>query len=98
MDIYLRQSEARFRLVRRWSEEVPTWILRWVRKCTEGENNSGDVCDISFYEMAEKDLCLNPVVPGKYHIEFYARFRDDIFVVASGDSRSRKGFIDIFPG
>ena len=44
----------------------------------------GDVNDLCFYEMAEKNYALDPEIREKYFVEFYARFRDDIIVVLAG--------------
>ena len=57
---------------------------------------SGDVSDVSFYELAEITFVLVPEVIQKYHLEFYARFRDDIIVILGGDGDSRREFVDVF--
>ena len=61
-----------------------------------GVECSGDTSDISFYELAEKTFVLQPEFQRKYHVEFYARFRDDIIVVLGGDSQNRVEFAQVF--
>ena len=46
--------------------------------------------------MAEAQFVLDPAVVLKYHVEFYARFRDDIIVILGGDYVSRREFVDEF--
>ena len=54
---------------------------------------SGDVNDVCFYELAEKDFVLKPEIIEKYCLEFYARFRDDIVVIIAGDAQPRLDFV-----
>ena len=57
---------------------------------------SGDINDITFYELAEVCFVLLPAIKAKYDIQFYARFRDDIFIVIGGSSESRVEFVHEF--
>ena len=59
-----------------------------------GLEMSGDVCDVAFYEMVERNFVDTPAFKDVYHVEFYARFRDDILVILAGDSDSRRAFSD----
>ena len=42
---------------------------------------SGHVADATFYHHAEKDFVLEPSIRTTYGLFFYARFKDDIFLV-----------------
>ena len=57
---------------------------------------SGDVSDVTFYELAEKGFVLCEEFILLYNIEFYFRFRDDILVILGGDMDSRRGLFDEF--
>ena len=57
---------------------------------------SGEVSDISFYELAEKRYAVAPAVQTRNHIHWYGRFKDDGLIIISGDFRSRKAFLNEF--
>ena len=57
-----------------------------------GVECSGDVSDVVFFELAERNFALKPDVRTKYYVQFYARFRDDIIVILGGDYESRVEF------
>jgi len=53
---------------------------------------SGEISDFLFYQLAEKYFVLRDEIRLKYHIKFYARFKDDLFIVLGGSPESRKEF------
>ena len=57
-----------------------------------GVECSGDTSDIVFYELAQKPFVLRQDIRRQYHIELYAKFRDDIIVIIGGDSRNHVEF------
>ena len=59
-----------------------------------GLEMSGDVCDIAFHDMVDKDFVDSSEFKDRYHVEFYARFRDDILVCLAGAPASRRAFCD----
>ena len=50
-----------------------------------GMSASGDVADASFYTLAEKPFILQPSTRRRYRILFYARFKDDGFMIVDPD-------------
>ena len=66
-----------------------------------GVECSGDASDIAFYELAEKPFVLRQDIRRQYHIELYARFRDNIIVIIGGDSRTALNLVTslrVIPG
>ena len=57
---------------------------------------SGDIWDLVLAVMAELDFVLDPVVQERFDISFYARFRDDIFMVIGGTAPTRRKFFEEF--
>ena len=57
-----------------------------------GLEMSGDVCDIAFHDMVEKDFVGTVEFKDRSHVEFYVRFRDDILVCLAGTPESRRAF------
>lgn len=54
-------------------------------QCTTGSgiglNMSAEFCDLLFVELAEKSTVLKAEFRARYGIEFYGRYRDDVFVL-----------------
>lgn len=53
-----------------------------------GMISSGDISDSSLYNKLEKCFMLSQQVRNEYHIKYYGRFKDDIFMV-SGSSMDK---------
>ena len=56
---------------------------------------AGDLCDATFWFLAERQFADNKNVLDKFSIYAYFRFRDDILIIAGGTSVSRQRFLRI---
>lgn len=81
-----------FVLDNQFVEVVPTSLYIWkvVQGSGMGLECSREVSDTAFHCLAEESVVLNPTIRRKYRITFYARFRDDIFIILGGEDCSSK--------
>ena len=54
---------------------------------------SGDISDLCFYDMCEKDFALTESVQSQYDISMYCRYKDDGFIGIGGTRQSRLQFL-----
>jgi len=57
-----------------------------------GGNCSREIADSSFIAQLEKPFALNPEVKMKYDLKYYARVRDDLFLIFWGDVLEEETF------
>ena len=55
----------------------------------------GDLCDATFWFLAERQFADNIHVHKRFSIYAYFRFRDDILIIAGGTSVSRQRFLQV---
>ena len=56
---------------------------------------AGDLCDITFWFLAERNFVDNKIVLNKFSIYSYHRFRDDVLIIAGGTALSRQRFLQV---
>jgi len=54
---------------------------------------AGDLSNSAFYNMAEKDYACDPQIQRDHGIDLYARYMDDIIIIASGPREKQNAFI-----
>jgi len=68
---------------------VPGRIWKVTRGAGMGLILGGDVADITFYELCERNFLLLPEVVERFSIKMYCRYKDDGFLVLGGDLTTR---------
>ena len=74
------------------SDYLPNRWWKVVRGSGMGLRHSSAVADAALTVLAERDFACDPGTLQKHTVTSYARFKDDIFIVASGREEIRKFF------
>ena len=54
---------------------------------------SGDVSDLAFYELAERDFATVPDAVSNLLVIAYLRYKDDVLIILRGEQCERRFFI-----